>query len=289
LPVTRAVDRAVRLLRLTYRMVSLHRGTTVADALDKVAGYADDGLASDTEYGSATRKFEHDKKALRRVCIPFTVRRHAEPAGTYYKITPRDLFLPTPQVDRHGWELLRTCRAPLQQVADGLPQLPAPKAAQLTTVLLAYREELGLTLQSWPISRVMLTNGPLLLDWIHSVLHTAAERGRCDRGWGGAPVPLDALTAATGLPRPLLQHVAERAEAANTGRGDIAQAVRVGLAGSRDAVSVVAPEMRIPWRPPLSHVHTLLQVARQASVPLADGVADTLCRHARDGQPAAHV
>ena len=339
MPVTRAVDRAVRLLQLTYRMATLHRGTTVAEALEHVAGYADEGLATATEYGSATRKFEHDKKALRGVGIPIGVRRYEEPKGTYYKIAPRDLFLPVPAADRHGWDGLHDVRAPLQRVADSLPRLPVERAAPLTTVLLAYREAIGLTLPSWEIPRVMLTNGPLLLDWFHSTLHMAVARGRGEREWGGAPVAVYDLCEATGLPHALLQHVADRADAARAGRADLQQAVRImpvvaprftdriapgrgngsahgsargrahgsatgsatgsangSAAGSatgsangsatdsgHPAISVVAPDMRTTWRPPLGCVHTMLQVAREMAVPLPEGVADTLCRHARPG------
>lgn len=311
MPVTRAVDRAVRLLQLTYRMATLHRGTTVAEALEHVAGYAPDGLASTTEYGSATRKFEHDKKALRRVGIPIGVRRFEEPKGTYYKIAPRDLFLPVPTADRHGWDGLHDVRAPLQRLADGLPRLPVERAAHLTTVLLAYREALGLTLPSWEIPRVMLTNGPLLLDWFHSALYMAVARSRGEREWGGAPVAVYDLCEATGLPHALLKHVADRADAARAGRADLQQAVRItpvastnhngrlasptasppaparrsapaGTIGNgHSAISVVAPDMRTTWRPPLACVHTLLQVAREMAAPLPEMVADTLCRHAR--------
>lgn len=276
-PITRAVDRALRLLQLTYRMMAPHRGASAVDVLHQVGGYAGDGDA----VGSAARKFEHDKRALRSYGIPIHVHRDEERRLALYKVQPRDLFLPMPSADPAGWDMLRQSTVALQWIADRVNQLRPGDAAASTTVLLAYSQQLGLQLAPWNIPRVMLTNGPLLLDWVHSVLFIAAANGRRHRQWGGTPVRLAKLSTTSGLSKQLLWHVVERADRHYASQALVNHLVSVAPFSRNQGVSVVAPEMRSSWRPPLKCAEKVVEVARGLGVPLPSRVQSTLLSHAR--------
>lgn len=263
-PVTRAVDRALRMLQLTYQMVSMHRGTTAAEALRQVAGYLTGDHAGDHAgelTRSAARKFEHDKKGLRSIGIPITVQVLSDPPSSCYKVRARDLMLPVLNASQTNWGALRASASSLQAVADLLPSLPVTTAAPVTTVLMAFCEELDLQLPPWRVPQAMLGHGPTMLEWIHSMLYIAARRGRVEQQWGGAPVSLDVLSKRTGLSRELIWHIAQRGIETPAAWPEWSHAVRFVPASREEGVGVIAPEMKAPWRPQLSHTDTLIATA----------------------------
>lgn len=276
-PVTRAVDRALRMLQLTYQMLSLHRGCTAAEALRHVAGYTSSGEPT----RSAARKFEHDKKGLRSIGIPITVQLVSDPPSSCYKVRARDLLLPTYQVSQTNWQTLRTHSSSLQRVADLLPSLPVTVAAPLTSVLLTYAEELDLNVPSWNIPQAMLGHGPTMLEWVHALLYIVAKRGRATQQWGGAPVSLDSLSARTGLSQNLLWHVAERGIETPTPWAEWSHVVRIVPVSRKDGMGVIAPEMKAPWRPQLSHVDTFIVTAANNGHELHPDCARSLREFAR--------
>ena len=259
-PVTRAVDRALRMLQLTYQMVSMHRGITVAEALRRVAGYTTSTRVGEPTR-SAGRKFEHDKKGLRSIGIPITVQLFSDPPSSCYKVRARDLLLPPFNLSQTNWGALRASASALQGVADLLPSLPVMTAAPIVTVLMAYCEELDLHLPPWSVPQAVLGHGPTMLEWIHSMLYLAARRGRAVQPWGGAPVPLDGLRQRTGLSNELIWHIAERGGATPDAGPEWSHAVRVIPVSREDGLGVIAPEMKAPWRPRLSHTDTLIAAA----------------------------
>ena len=259
-PVTRAVDRALRMMQLTYQMVTMHRGTTAAEALRQVSGYLTaDHVGEPTR--SAARKFEHDKKGLRSIGIPITVQVVSDPQSSCYKVRARDLMLPALNASQTNWAALRASAPALQGVADLLPSLPVTTAAPVTTVLMAFCEELDLHLPPWSVPQAMLGHGPTMLEWIHSMLYIAARRGRAEQQWGGAPVSLDVLCKRTGLSRELIWHIAQRGNETPTAWPEWSHAVRIIPASPEEGVGVIAPEMKAPWRPQLSHTDTLIATA----------------------------
>lgn len=283
-PVTRAVDRALRMLQLTYQMVTRHRGVTAADAQRLVAGYRPDVDSPAT----VSRKFEHDKKGLRTIGIPIQVQLLRDPPASCYKVRPRDLFLPSLETHRDGWAALQGCAPLLQRLADQVPVLPAHTAAPVSSALLALQLPLGLALPTWPIPQGMLGHGPSLVDWLHAVLLLAAARGRSDGPWGGAPVPVDGLAQATGLPAALIRHLAERGGERSGEGAESSPLVRIVPVPAADAMRVLAPEMKAGWRPQRRQVDTLVATAQRVGMPIpAPGVR--ALRSFSRGSPASPV
>lgn len=281
-PVTRAVDKALRMLSLTYEIHSARWGVTAASLHRALPGY----LALKENPLALERMFEHDKADLRASDIPIFTQQVGDPPESRYRVDSSRLVLNVGGSTDARWELLRAHRAQLQAIADQLPQLDGRDAAPLSHLLLALRHDLGLRIPQWSIPRALLTNARVVLEWVHCILQTVEALGRRDNQFGGAHVSLEEIAELTGFPPSFIWHVADRGAGPADDLPMEGSAVQIGTASPEEGVFVLSREMRRAWRPRRVHVEALVVWTERQHAPLPPELLQALWQLQRGATPA---
>ena len=281
-PITRAVDKALRMLSLTYEIHSARWGVSAASLHRALHGYQ----ALKENPPALERMFEHDKADLRALDIPIFTQLVGDPPESRYRLDSQRLTLTAGGPADPRWELLRLHAPRLQAIADQLPQLDGRDAAPLSHLLLALRHDLGLRIPQWSIPRALMTNARVVLEWIHCLLQTVEALGRRDNQFGGAHVSLEEIAELTGFPPSFIWHVADRgAGPADEFRME-GSAVQIGTASPEEGVFVISRELRRAWRPRRVHVEALIAWTERQRAPLPPELLQALRQLQRGATPA---
>lgn len=253
-PISRAIDKALRMLSLTYEIQAARWGLSAASLHRLISSYQ---LHEDNPR-ALERMFEHDKADLRQLDVPIVTQLVGDPPEPRYRLDATRLQLPAVRPGDLHWSTLQRGAPRLQSIADRLPTLPGKEAALLSFVLLPLRGELGLRLPAWPIPRNLLTNARCVLEWSHAILHAVEGIGRQNEAFGGAPVATQRVAELTGFPEDFVWHLGYRG--ANRPEGHTAEAHIVCIVAStpEEGIAVVSRELRRGWRPRRVHIEHLI-------------------------------
>jgi hypothetical protein len=283
-PVVRAIDKALRMMTLTYEIQAARWGLPAASLHRLIPWYQ--VLTNNPR--ALERMFEHDKADLRQLDVPIATQLVGDPPEPRYRVDVNRLQLPARGPRDAQWAVLEGHAPLLQAIADRLPDMPGQDAAALSFSLLAFRQDLGLQIPAWSMPQNLLTNARVVLEWAHAILHTVEATGRTESTFGGAPVPVREVAALTGFSSDFLWHLADRG--ANTPDSDTAetQVVRVVATTPEEGIAVVSRELRRGWRPRRVHIDALLQWAA-ANHPLPPDLIAALRSMQRGGSGASGV
>lgn len=277
IPITRAVDKTLRLLELTYQL-ALARWPLRAEQLQQtVIGYQ----ALNGDPAALARTFERDKADLRTMGIPLETRAIGDdPADLGYQVVRHRLVLPAPTAEDAGWDALRAATPAFQATASALPDGESKRAAEAACALLPFAPDLGLTLPTLELPAPLRQRADHLVEWVHAMLLAVVEEGRKSKRPGYC-VPVERVAEAVGMDPELVWHVAERGADRPPGHTTHArQKIRIE-APARDEGVVVMARLERPWRPRADHVEALLEMAGVIGADIPSDAASALRRFVR--------
>ena len=282
-PITRAVDKALRMLSLTYEIQAARWGVSAASLHRLVPWYQP--LAENPR--ALERMFEHDKADLRQLDIPLVTHAVGDPPEPRYRLDAPRLQLPAVTAQDPHWAVLHAHAPRLQAIADRLPETVGRSAALLSFAVMPFCGALGVSVPPWEIPRNLLTNARCVLEWAHVILQAVEGAGRQSGAFGGTPVPVRQIAERTGFPEPFIWHLADRGT--NRLDGDAAETpvVRIVATSMEDGIAVLSREMRRPWRPRRVHVDHLIAWAAGDGAPLEPDLVQALRTMQRGAAPAS--
>lgn len=263
-PISRAIDKALRMLSLTYEIQAARWGLSAASLHRLLPWYQ----RLEANPRALERMFEHDKADLRQLDVPIATQLVGDPPEPRYRLDTARLQLPAVALRDAHWAVLKAASPQLQAIADLLPTLPGKEAALISFVLLPIRPELELRLPPWSIPRNLFTNARCVLEWAHAILHTVEGIGRQHSAFGGAPVPVRQVAELTGFPEEFVWHLAYRGANQPEGHSAESQVVRILATTPEDGIAVLSRDMRRGWRPRRVHVDHLIAWAERRGAPL---------------------
>lgn len=271
-PISRAIDKALRMLSLTYEIQAARWGLSAVSLYRLLPWYQ----RLEENPRALERMFEHDKADLRRLEVPIVTQLIGDPPEPRYRVDVARLQLPAVAPHHVHWAALKADAARFQALADLLPTLPGREAAPLSFVLLALRTELDLRIPAWTIPRHLLTNARCVLEWSHAILHAVEALGRPHQTFGGALVPVRQIAELTGFPEQFVWHLAFRGANRPEGHSAEPHVVRIVATAPEEGIAVAARDLRRGWRPRRLHVDALIAWAERRAEPLPPDVIQAL-------------
>ena len=276
-PVSRAVDKALRLLELAYQLALTHWPISAEQLQQTVIGYQ----ALNGDPAALSRTFERDKADLRQMGIQLETRTIGDdPNDVGYLVPRQQLMLPAPVGSDAGWSALREAASVLETVAAALPEADPKRAGEAACALLSFARDLGLTMPPLTLPAALRQRADHLVDWIHAMLLAAAIEGR-EGGYQGFCVPVERVAQLVGMDPELVWHVAQRgADRPPNHQTHARQRIRIE-APDREEGIVVIGRLERPWRPRQANVDALIALAQDVGAPLSEATANAVRAFAR--------
>lgn len=263
-PISRAVDKALRMLAVTYEIQAARWGVSAGSLHRLVSWYH----PLEDNPRALERMFEHDKADLRQLDVPIVTQLIGDPPEPRYRLDAARLQLPPVTPTEPFWRVMQSHAPRLQAMADRMPDLPGRDAALLSFALIPVSHEIGVRIPPWDIPRNQLTNARCVLEWVHAILQIAEGIGRRLGPFGGIPVPIHQLAAHTGFPEAFIWHLADRGANRPDRHAAETPVVRIVATSPEEGIGVVSREMRRGWRPRRIHVEHLITWAARDGAPL---------------------